>query len=148
MFSDLTKTLSLAFWQTLFKGGLSNLCMTMTFARGLAIYTRFDDLDLIARSQVCQNHKLQIVFRFLSTVVQWCMVTTHVRKIKYSMLYVAGVYLRDITNTFFCYFAFECESSEHLLFLFVWGFFCCGIFKNPKMKSLSYSGVHSYLNHG
>ena len=38
-------------------------------ARGLAIHTRFDDLDLISRSQVCQNHKLQIGFRFLSTVV-------------------------------------------------------------------------------
>ena len=37
-------------------------------AWGLAVHTRFDDLDLISRSQVCQNHKLQIVFRFLSTV--------------------------------------------------------------------------------
>ena len=33
-----------------------------------AIHIRFDDLDPFLRSQVCQNHKLQIVFRFLSTV--------------------------------------------------------------------------------
>ena len=34
----------------------------------LTIHTRFDYLDLISRSQVCQNHKLQIDFSFLSTV--------------------------------------------------------------------------------
>ena len=38
-------------------------------AWGPAIHTRFDDLDLISRSEVSQNHKKQIVFRFLSTVV-------------------------------------------------------------------------------
>ena len=38
-------------------------------AWGLAIHTRFDDLDLISRSRVCQNYKQYIVFRFLSTVV-------------------------------------------------------------------------------
>ena len=38
-------------------------------AQGLAIYTVFDDLDLISRSHVFQNYKLQIVFRFLPTVV-------------------------------------------------------------------------------
>ena len=38
-------------------------------ARGLAIHTTFDDLDLISRSHICQNHKLLIDFRFLSTVV-------------------------------------------------------------------------------
>ena len=31
------------------------------FAQGLANHTIFDDLDLISRSQVCQNHELQIV---------------------------------------------------------------------------------------
>ena len=35
----------------------------------LRVYTMLDDLDLISRSQVYQNHKLQIVFRFWSTVV-------------------------------------------------------------------------------
>ena len=29
----------------------------------------FDDLDLVLRLQVWQSHKLQIVFRFLSSVV-------------------------------------------------------------------------------
>ena len=38
-------------------------------AQGLSVHIRFDDLDLISRSQICQDHKLQIVFRFLSTVV-------------------------------------------------------------------------------
>ena len=37
--------------------------------RGPAIHTSIDDLDLISKSQICQNHKLQIVFRFFSTVV-------------------------------------------------------------------------------
>ena len=68
VFSDLTKTLTLAFWQTLFKGGLSNL-RDYNLVRGLAIHTRFDDLELILRSQVCQNNKLQVVFRFLSNVI-------------------------------------------------------------------------------
>ena len=65
MFSDLTKTLILAHclkeaFQTLHDYYL---------ARGLPIYTRFDDLDLIPKLQVCQNHKLQIVVKLLSTVV-------------------------------------------------------------------------------
>ena len=34
-------------------------------ACGLPIHTKFDDLDLISWSQVCRNHKLQIVSRFL-----------------------------------------------------------------------------------
>ena len=37
-------------------------------ACGLAILTKYDDLDLISRSQVSQNHKPQIVLRFLSTL--------------------------------------------------------------------------------
>ena len=64
MFSDFTKPpLMLAFWQTPFEGGLSN------FAQGLAIHIRFDDLDRNSRKKVCKNHTLQMVFRFLSTVV-------------------------------------------------------------------------------
>ena len=39
-------------------------------------------------------------------------------KIKHSMLCVTGEYLRDVTNRIVFTFAFECESSEHLLFLF------------------------------
>ena len=38
-------------------------------AGDIAIHTRLDDLSLISRSQVCQNNKLQIVFKFFSTVV-------------------------------------------------------------------------------
>ena len=68
------------------------------FAQGLAIHTRFDDLDLISRSQVCQNHKLQIVFRFLSIVMHGA---THIQQLKHSMLYVTGRYLRDITDMIF-----------------------------------------------
>ena len=71
------------------------------FARGLAVLTRFDDLDLISRPQVCQNYKLQTVFRFLPTIDQWCMVATYMRKIKRCVLCVTVVYLRDITSTFF-----------------------------------------------
>ena len=54
-----------------------NLC-GYYLAGGLAIPTRFN--DLISRSQVCQNHKLQTGFRFLSTVVYWCMVATDIKK--------------------------------------------------------------------
>ena len=39
------------------------------FSRGLAIHTKFDDLDLISRTQVGQNYKLRIVFRFLFPVI-------------------------------------------------------------------------------
>ena len=68
VFSDLKETLTLAFWRTLFNGGFQTL-RVYNLARGLAMHTRFDDLDLISRSQVCQNDKLQIVFRPLSTVI-------------------------------------------------------------------------------
>ena len=69
MFSDLTKTLALAFGGTLCKGGPSNF--EYALARGLTIHTRFDDLDLVSRSHVCKNHKLQIVSDSC-TLVQGC----------------------------------------------------------------------------
>ena len=34
-------------------------------AWGLLIHTRIDDLDLVSRSQVCQNYNLEIVFKIL-----------------------------------------------------------------------------------
>ena len=68
---------------------------------GLAIHAKFYDLDLILGSQGCQIHKLQIGFRFLSTVVKWCMVATHFKKNKHSMFCVTSVYLRNITNMIF-----------------------------------------------
>ena len=69
MFSDFTQqeTLTLAFWRTLFKGGLLKFA-DYDLAQGLVVHTRFDDLDFISRSLECQNDKLQIVCRFLSTV--------------------------------------------------------------------------------
>ena len=65
---DFTKTLMVAYWWTLFKGGLSN-CRITTFAFGPAIHTRFDDLYLTSGLQLGQNHKLQVVCKFLSIVV-------------------------------------------------------------------------------
>ena len=88
-------------------------------AWGLAIHTRFDNHDLISRSHICQNHKLQIVFCLDSCplLLKQCMVATHIKKIKHNVLCVTGVYLRNISNTIFFNFAFGCELSEPLLFL-------------------------------
>ena len=98
MFSDLTKSLSLAFRRHCLKEAFQTLG-DYNLAGGLAVQTRFDYLDRILRSQACQIHNLQIVFRFLSTVVKWCMLATHIKDIKHGMLCVTGVYLRDITDT-------------------------------------------------
>ena len=40
----------------------STFTLDYSFAWDLAIHTEFDDPDLISRSQVCQHHKLQLVF--------------------------------------------------------------------------------------
>ena len=55
MFSDL-ETVTLALWQNC----LREVFRDYSLACGLAMHTKFDDLDLTLRSQVCQNHKLQI----------------------------------------------------------------------------------------
>ena len=97
-------------WQKLSHGLLGGHCLREVFqtlrgcnlAQDLVIHTSFDDLDHISSSQVCQNCKLKIVLRFLSTVVYWCMVATHIRKIKSSKPFVTGVYLRAATNTSLC----------------------------------------------
>ena len=69
MFSDMMKTFNIGFWGgNCLREVFQTLC-DYDLAHGLAIHTRLDDLDLILRSQVCQNLKLQIVFGFLSTVV-------------------------------------------------------------------------------
>ena len=63
----------------------------------LPIHTRFDDLDLASRSQMCQNRKL-----FLDSCPAWfeyCMVLTDIKKIRHSMRCVTGVYLKDVTST-------------------------------------------------
>ena len=65
MFYGLTKTLTLTFWQTLLREAFQTL-RDYNLAWGLAIHARFDNLDhktlTISRSQICQNHKLEIVF--------------------------------------------------------------------------------------
>ena len=69
MFPDLTKIVMLAFHGH----RSSKICQTLQgykLAWGLPIIdTRFDDLDLVLRSQVCQNYKLLILFRLMSTVI-------------------------------------------------------------------------------
>ena len=89
MFSDSTKALMLVFGGHGLREAFQFL-HDSNLDRGPAIYTRFDELDLISRSQLCQNHKLQIVFRFLCTAVNgtWYMVATQIKKIKHSMCYV------------------------------------------------------------
>ena len=62
VFSDLTKNVTLAFW-------VFETLVDYKFAWGLAVCTRFEDLDLVLMSQISGNQKLQIVFRFLSTVI-------------------------------------------------------------------------------
>ena len=69
------------------------------FARGRVIHTRFNDLDLISRSQVCQYHKLDCFLDNCPVYLKRCMVATHFEKISHSILCVTDVYLRDITNT-------------------------------------------------
>ena len=44
----------------------------------------------------CQGNRYVIM---ISNLVYWCMVATHIKKIKYSMLCVTGVYRRNVTNT-------------------------------------------------
>ena len=61
--SDMSKTSTLAFRRTLFKGDISNFA-DCNLAQGLVIHNRTDDLDLISRSKVCQVHKLQVVIWF------------------------------------------------------------------------------------
>ena len=49
-----------------------------------------------------QGHRyVRIINCKLYSVVEWCMVTTHIKKIMHRMLCVTGVYLRDITNMIF-----------------------------------------------
>ena len=62
VFSDLTKTLTLAFSRTLEKTRSFKLCMIITLFRVLHIRIMFDDLTLASWSQVCQRHELHIGF--------------------------------------------------------------------------------------
>ena len=82
VFSDFTKKTLVAFWQTLFN---FQTLHDHNLVWGLAVHTRFDNLDLILRSQVFLNHKLQIVLRSLLTVMLYGGYT-HIKMVKYSML--------------------------------------------------------------
>ena len=88
----------------------------------LANHARFDDLDLISRSQIFQNNKLQMgCCCFLDSCplwLKWCMVGTHMKQTKHSMLCVTDVYLIDIVNTFFSILHLN-VSHQSLLFLFL-----------------------------
>ena len=71
MFSDLSRTLTLSFFDGhCLREVFQTLCDNH-LALDPAVYTRSDNLDLILRSQSCLvSHDVQIVFlRFLSTVV-------------------------------------------------------------------------------
>ena len=103
------KLMCFLIWQKLLHWIFGGHCLREGFqtlsdynlAQGLAIHNQFDDLDLISMSEVCQNRKLPIVFRFLSSVVYWYVVSTHIKKIRHSLLCVTGVHLWDITKTIF-----------------------------------------------
>ena len=65
---NLSKALTLAFGKHCLMKVLQFL-NDYNLSRGLPIHTSMDDLDLISKSQLCQDHELQIAFRFLFTVV-------------------------------------------------------------------------------
>ena len=60
MFSDLTKVKCWHFDRQRSREVFQTL-HDHKLARGLANHSRFDDLDLTSKSQVCQSDKLQIV---------------------------------------------------------------------------------------
>ena len=93
MIGFFTDTVQASFFQTL-------CCCNLAWC--LPVYTRFDDLDLVSRSEMCQNHTLQIVFMILvhrSLNIVTGSYKTYMKKIRHSKFFVAGVYLRDVTNT-------------------------------------------------
>ena len=69
MFFDLSKTY-VAFGGRCVREVFQTL-LDYNLAWDLPIYIRFDDLDLISRSHVCLNHKLQffVAVRFLYAVI-------------------------------------------------------------------------------
>ena len=110
VFPDLTKPLTLAFFVDTVEVRCCKCCTTVT-PWGLPTYIRLDDFGLVSRSKVCRNHKLHIVFRFLSVVNgAWLLHT------KYALCDWC-VFKR---HNNFSSFALQCEPSEHLLFFF-WG---------------------------
>ena len=60
MFADLEKNI-ISFFMDTVQARFFKLRIIITFLGwGLPIHTRFDDHDLVSRSQVHQNHKLQL----------------------------------------------------------------------------------------
>ena len=75
---------------------------------------------------VCQKHKVQIVLLASCLLLSKHMVATYIKKIKYSMLYMTSVYLRDI---FFFSFQFCTWMWVTLAFALLVGlFFSLGFF--------------------
>ena len=64
MFPDVTKNLIVAFFMDTVQPRFFKLCIIITLLGVYQIHTRFNDLHLVSRSQVCQNHKVQIFFFF------------------------------------------------------------------------------------
>ena len=63
------------------------------------------------------------------------MVATHIKKIKHSMLFVTGMYLRDIINTIFITLHLNVSGLSVLLFFFFCFVFVLFVF-NVCLKSL------------
>ena len=102
MFLDLTKTLTLAFWQALFMRGLSNFAwLSPSSVKGLAIHSSFNDhISRLKYVRITKRFKKkEKKKRFLSTVVQWCKSTTHIKKIKHRVHCVTGMHFKDTANT-------------------------------------------------
>ena len=58
MFLDLTNTINIGFSRTL----VFHTVHDNKLVWGLLNNSKLDNLDLVSRSQVCQKHKLQVVF--------------------------------------------------------------------------------------
>ena len=61
MLPDLTKSFIVGSSTDTVGAKFFKLCI-INLACSQPVHTRFDDLDLLFRSQVCWNHKLQTVF--------------------------------------------------------------------------------------
>ena len=113
MFSDLAETLLLAFLQTLFERDFFQTLHRYNLAQGLPSDTMFDDLDLVSRLQVCQNHKLQIVVSILvHRSLKCCRVLTYIKKTRNSILCDCCVFERH--NKHFVFFVVVVFSMLHL----------------------------------
>ena len=86
MFSDLTKS---------FK-----LCVIITLLGVQQFTTGFMTLALFQGYRYVRIINCKLFLDSCPLWYKWCMVATHIKKIKDSMLCVTDVYLRDTTNLF------------------------------------------------